>query len=191
MRRIHRHYLTRGPDGRVVVGRIEKLTDDGNGWMQLLSEQQSVCCSGCRRPIIDLSELRGTCDWCHTRGCCVHCLSQCQVCSRRLCGTCRMGFAGPPALTVCAVCHGRLTHRQAFHDQLAVQQTAFDRQIAQQRLLIQLEGLRLAADRLQLSANMQAARLGLNRPPPFWRRMVAWTLMGISKSFSYVCRFLR
>jgi hypothetical protein len=102
-----------------------------------------------------------------------------------------MGFAGPPALTVCALCHNRLTQRQTLQDELEMQQAAFDRQVAEQRLLIQMEGLRLAADRLHLSANMQAARLGLNRAPPLWRRMLALTFMGLGKGFRYVFQRFR
>src|SRR5688572_17322684 len=111
MRRVVRRYLTRDVNGRALAVQSERLTDDGLGAMHLSSERTAASCSGCQRPGLELSELRGVCDWCHARGCCVHCLSTCQVCSRKLCGCCRLGFVGPPPLTVCAVCLQRLTYR--------------------------------------------------------------------------------
>ena len=44
-----------------------------------------------------------------------------------------------------------------------MEQMAFDRYLAQQRLFIQTEGLRLNEERLQLMARIQAARLGPGR----------------------------
>ncbi len=163
MRRILRRYLTRDPAGRAISRRFERLTDDGAGNLRLNSEQTAQWCSGCRRPVVELSELRGLCDWCHSRGCCIHCVSECQVCSRQLCGRCRQGFGGPPAVTVCAVCRQRLIERQMLEDQQTMEQTAFDRYVAQQRLVIQAEGLRLNEQRLQLMARLQEARLGAGR----------------------------
>src|SRR5258706_11362599 len=142
MRRILRRYITRGPDGRPIAYQFERLTDDGEGRLRLNNERAARLCSGCRRPFVELSELRGLCDWCHSRECCVHCVSKCQVCSRRLCGSCRHGFGGPPVLTVCATCRQQLIERQAIQDQLEMEQTAFDRYVAQQRLYHQMESLR-------------------------------------------------
>jgi hypothetical protein len=140
--------------------------------------------------VLELSELRGVCDWCRFRECCVHCLSKCQVCSRRLCGACRHGFGGPPALTVCLACAERLFERQALEDQLAMQQTAFDRYVAQQRLHAQVEALRLAEERMHLMARFQEARLGMGR-----RTKLQWVmhLLGVTavktfKGIEYVVR---
>ena len=191
MRRIERRYLTRDRHGRPLAMRYERLTDDGLGNTRLVSEQRATRCSGCFRPIVDLSESRGLCDWCHKRECCVHCIATCQVCSRRLCGHCRLGFAGPPTLTVCAVCHHRLMYRQAVDDQLAMQQTAFDRQMAQQRLLNEIESLRLAADRLHFSNHFEAARLGLPPPPSLVRRVFGFTCRALGKVVEHATRSLR
>jgi len=164
MRRVIRRYVTRDPRGRPIFTRSERLTDDGAGHLHLNAEQIARWCSGCRRPVTELSELRGICDFCRRRECCVHCLSQCQVCSRRLCGHCRRGFAGNEALTVCAVCYDRLMDRQIMQDQLTLEQTTFDRYLAQQRLIQQVEALRQASERMQIMARFQDARLALDHP---------------------------
>ena len=145
--------------------------------MQLHTERRARLCSGCRRPFVELSELRGVCDACHARECCVHCVSKCQVCSRRLCGACRCGFGGPPMLTVCGVCHQHLMERQAIEDQLTSEQTEFDRHVAEQRLYYQLESLRLAEERMQLMARFQEARLGMGKRTMM---QIAFHLLGVT-----------
>lgn len=159
MRRIVRRNLVRDPAGRALSMRSERLTDDGRGSLQQTSEQTAAWCSGCRRPLTELSELRGVCDSCHTRECCVHCLSHCEVCSRRLCGHCRCGFAGPPPLTVCASCQEQLIHRQILQDQ----QTAFEQELARHRLFNQDQALRLNFERAEVAAQLQEARLNQGR----------------------------
>lgn len=161
MRRIVKRHLVRDPSGRALSVRSERVTDDGHGSVQFTSERTAGRCSGCRRPVADLSELRGVCDWCRSRGCCMHCLSQCQVCSRRLCGACRRGFAGPPALTVCAACQQRLAQRQFLRDR----QAAFEQELLRTRLFHEHEALRLNFERLHLTVQLQAARLGLKFSP--------------------------
>lgn len=174
MRRIVRRSLVRDPAGRALSMQSERLTDDGHGSVHHCSERTAGWCSGCRRPIEDLSQLRGLCDWCRTRGCCVHCLSQCQVCSRRLCGRCRRGFAGPPLVTVCTICQARLIHRQLLQDQ----QIAFEQELARHRLFNQDQALRLNFERTQLMAQLQAARLGLNRVWwPLWILRGVWSML--------------
>ena len=93
----------------------------------------------------------------------MHCVSACQVCSRRLCGYCRLGFVGERSLTVCGVCHRKLLQRQAVEDQALLEQNAFDRWLAHQRILHQAEMLRLNEERLRLAADAQAARFGTNK----------------------------
>lgn len=172
MRRIVRRNLVRDPAGRPLSVQSERLTDDGRGAVQQTTERTTRWCSGCHRPVAELAELRGICDWCHARECCVHCLSQCAVCSRRLCGKCRRGFAGPPTLTVCAVCQQRMIHRQILQDQ----QASFEQELARHRLFNQDQALRLNFERTNLMAQLQAARLGLNRVWwPIWViRKVSW-----------------
>jgi hypothetical protein len=82
-------------------------------------------------------------------------------------------------------------YRQAVDDQLAMQQTAFDRQMAQQRLLNDIESLRLAADRLHFANHFQAARLGLPPPPSLLRRIVGFAWRATTGIVSYVARSLR
>lgn len=171
MRRIVRRNLVRDASGRALSLQSERVTDDGMGSLQQTSETTAAWCSGCRRPVAELAELRGVCDWCRSRGCCTHCLSQCQMCSRRLCGQCRRGFAGPPTLTVCAVCQQRLVHRQLLQDQ----QVEFERELARRRLFQQDEALRLNYERLRLMAHFQAARLGLHSERwPIWLLRKSW-----------------
>ena len=187
MRHIFKRFLVRDPRGRALSTQSERLTDDGRGWLQLTSERTAEWCSGCRRPVTELSELRGICDGCHSRGCCVHCLSQCQVCSRRLCGHCRRGFAGPPALTVCATCQQRLVERQVLQDQ----QTAFEQELARHRLFNQDQALRLNFERTNLMAQLQAARLGLNKKPHLIMRVVGGVGWTLTKVVEHARRTLR
>jgi hypothetical protein len=172
VRRILRRYVTRDPAGRVVTSRSERLTDDGAGHLHLHSEQSARVCSGCNRLVIDVSELRGICDCCGRRECCSRCIASCQVCSRRLCGRCRRGFGGPPPLTVCPSCRRQLVERRWRQDQLTEEQVAFDRHMAQQRLINQVEALRLMSERMHIQARFEAVRLGLCRQSTFER--VLW-----------------
>ena len=71
-----------------------------------------------------------------------------------------------------------------------MEQTAFDRQVAQQRLLCQIEALRQAEERMQLTARFQEARLGMGK-----RTKMQWTmhLLGLTavktfKGLQYVVR---
>jgi hypothetical protein len=158
MRRIIRRELVRDWAGRPLSMQSERVTDDGAGALQQTSERTARFCSGCRRPVENLTEFRGVCDWCHTRGCCVHCVSHCQICSRRLCGHCRLGFAGPPSLTVCATCQHRMIGRQVLQDQ----QVEFEREMARYRMFQQDQALRFNYERTYLMARLQAARMGMN-----------------------------
>jgi hypothetical protein len=186
MRRIIRRNLIRDAAGRPLSVQSERLTDDGRGSLQQTSERTSQRCGGCSRPITDLDELRGTCDCCHTRGCCIHCVSHCEVCSRQLCGHCRRGFAGPPALTACAICQQRLLQRQELQDQ----HSAFEQEMARHRLFHQEEALRLNFEKARLAAEFQAARLGLNKVSwPIWvLQRLWWVLKAV---VCYVWRHLR
>ncbi|HYE20292.1 MAG TPA: hypothetical protein VEA69_17725 [Tepidisphaeraceae bacterium] len=166
--------------------RSERLTDDGRGALHQTAEQTAQWCRGCGRPVADVGELRGTCDWCGTGGCCVHCLARCEVCSRLLCGRCRCGFVGPPALTVCWNCQARLAHRQVLQDQ----QAAFENELARHRLFNQDQALRLNFERTHLSAELQAARLGLDKVWwPVWVLKVAGR--GVMKVVRYAWRAVR
>lgn len=182
MRRIVRQFLVRDPAGRTLSGQSERVTDDGKGLVRLTSERSAGWCSGCRRPVTELSELRGICDWCHTGGCCVHCLSQCQVCSRRLCGHCRRGFPGPPAITVCAICQQRLIQRQLLEDE----QSEFEREVTRHRMCHQDLSLKLMHERMQMTAKLQTDRLGLNKTTLLGHILhgVRWTAVAL---FKVVC----
>lgn len=186
MRRIIKRFLVRDPRGRELSLQSERLTDDGRGWLQVTSERTAGWCPGCRRPVTELSELRGLCDACHRHGCCIHCVSRCEVCDRQLCGQCRRGFAGPPPRTVCAVCQPRLIERQILLDR----QTAFEQELARHRLFNQDEALRLNFEKMHLMAQFQAAKLGLNRKTPLMRVVngVRWT---VSKVVDHARRTLQ
>jgi hypothetical protein len=190
MRRILRRYVTRDSAGRPISVQSERLTDDGAGRLQLNNERTARMCSGCRRPVIELSELRGLCHVCGARECCLHCASRCQVCARQLCGGCRRGFAGPPPLTICAPCRQRLIERQVRQDDLDSEQTAFDRYVAQHRLYYQVEALRLAEERMRIMAQFQEARLNMGRRTKLqWvMHLLGLTVITVFKGFQYVVR---
>jgi hypothetical protein len=183
MRRIVKRFLIRDPAGRPLIQQSERVTDDGGGNLQSTSERTASFCTGCRRPITDLAERRGLCDGCRDHECCVHCLSQCHICSRRLCGQCRRGFAGPPAVTVCENCRQRLMQRQL----LADRQSEFEQAVIRHRMYCQEQALRLDEQRLQLAAQLQVFRLGLNKRTRLQRvlHVVGWFFKLLAKALRY------
>lgn len=158
MPRILRRFLSMNSAGHPVVARGERLTDDGRGHMSLTSYRTFRSCPGCNRPIEDVSDLRGRCDYCRQRGCCTHCETRCQACSRRLCVACRRGFAGRTTATVCPICLVRLQRRQAFEDKVRLQDASFCQRLARER-----EWLRRQALRVQARKARRAAAQGLMR----------------------------
>ena len=161
MTQILRRQLTRSPNGQVFTHDTERLTDDGRGHVHHTTHRTAVRCTGCGALASGTEHLRGRCDYCRTRGTCTHCLASCQVCSRRLCGACRRGFAGPPPMTVCQICLAKLIRRQAFEDQWRLRQAAVQHQMLQQRERARLDAMRLQAARMQTMAHLHAARMRL------------------------------
>ena len=158
MRLILRRTQTRDPRGRTLASQSERLTDDGNGRVQVTETTSAVWCPGCRRPVTNLSELHGRCDHCRVAALCVQCEVRCQACSRRLCGRCRRGFVGARAMTVCPVCLPRLFARQAYLDRLALRQQALQRASLQHRDWIRLQQLRLHLAQYRTNAQLAASR---------------------------------
>jgi hypothetical protein len=74
---------------------------------------------------------------------------------------------------VCARCQARLVHRQVLQDQ----QTAFEQELARHRLFNQDQALRLNFERAQLAAELQAAKLGLNKV--WWP---IWLIRGVGSA---------
>jgi len=68
--------------------------------------------------------------------------------------------------------------RQSMQDQLNLEQTHFDRELARHRLFHQQQALHLQAERTRLMAELQAARLGTKKKPVFLWIFdgVRWTL---------------
>jgi len=159
MRKIVKRYQTVDPRGRVLARNTERLADDGYGRVSLATRTVAARCSGCGRFIGDLSELRGYCDYCRRRACCIQCETRCQVCSRRLCVGCRRGFVGQAAMTVCPICLFRLRRRQAFLDRYTLEKAAFERRMFVQRERAHLQTLYLQAERMRIMAQLQAARM--------------------------------
>jgi hypothetical protein len=75
-------------------------------------------------------------------------------------------------------------------DQLSEEQTAFDRYVAQQRLSIQAEGLRLNAERMEFMARLQEARLGLGRRSKLQGALhfLGLAVLKVLKGIQYVIR---
>jgi len=159
MRKILKRFLTRDRAGRTLSNETERLTDTGNGVLNLTTSRTATYCPGCRRPVSDVNDHRGRCDYCRSRSLCVQCEVRCQACSRRLCGYCRRGFAGQAPVTVCPTCLVHLRRRQAFQDRLILQRAAYDRRMIRQRETARLQGLQLQAARFRTMAQLQASRL--------------------------------
>jgi hypothetical protein len=83
-----------------------------------------------------------------------------------------------------------LITREAIEDQLTMEQTEFDRHIAQQRLVYQFEALRLAEGRLQQAARFQEARLGIGRRTKLqWAmHLLGLIVVNLFKGLKYVIR---
>jgi hypothetical protein len=204
MQHIDKASITRDPSGRTIAEQSEHLSDDGQGNVRVVSQRSTARCGGCRRVVADFTELRGVCDWCRMRGCCVHCISQCRICSRRLCGHCRCGFAAPAtALTVCPVCQHRLTlrqgqqdrqmmRRQAWLDRLAMERLAFERELACRRQSNETQALRLRAQGLCWATQLQTARLRLGAGlPPFPLPPKSLPRRIMEKVIDYAARIVR
>jgi hypothetical protein len=80
--------------------------------------------------------------------------------------------------------------RQALQDELAMQQTTFDRHVAQQRLHYQVATLRLAEERMQLMARFQEAKLGMGKKTKLqWAmHLLGVTAVQTFKGIQYVVR---
>lgn len=140
----------------------ERFQDNGSGRVIHSAHRTLIRCQGCHHLVEEVSDLRGRCDYCRTRGCCIHCETRCQGCSRRLCWACRRGFAGQTLMTLCPVCLVKVQRRQAFLDYEMRRQAIFQRRILAQRELARIQGLRAQNSRTRAMGFLQAARLRMN-----------------------------
>ena len=147
MKQILKRSVTRDAMGRALSSRSKRLTDDGRGRIHVTESAAALRCSGCRRPLSELTQISGQCDVCARRGTCERCEVQCRACSRRLCGQCRRGFSGPPPLTVCPICLPRLNARQFHIDRIRHEQLMHERRRLAQRERLAIQSLRLHAAR--------------------------------------------
>jgi hypothetical protein len=159
MAKVLKRFLVTDRFGRPVLSNSERLTDNGRGRTSLTNRRVAIWCQSCHRPVTDLAELRGKCDYCRLRKCCSRCEAVCAGCSRRLCGYCRRGFVGNRVFTVCPICLVRLRQRQLFQDQILMRKLALHSQILRQRERTRIEALRLQAARARMTGQLQAARL--------------------------------
>ena len=162
MAKIFKRFLITDRLGRVVSSNSERLNDDGRGRTSLTNRRVAIWCQSCHRPVMDVAELRGKCDYCRLRKCCSRCETACRICSRRLCGYCRRGFVGNTVSTVCPICLVRMRQRQMFQDQILMRKFALQSQIMRQRERTRIEALRLQAARARMIGRLQAARLSNN-----------------------------
>ena len=159
MAKILKRFLVTDRLGRVVSSNSERLNDDGRGRVNFTNRRVVLWCPSCHRPITDVAELHGNCDYCRVRKCCSRCETACRICSRRLCGSCRRGFVGDNVFTVCPICLVRLRQRQMFKDQILMRKFALQSQILRQRERTRMEALRLQAARARMMGQLHAARL--------------------------------
>ena len=166
MARIIRNSITHDPSGRPLLGSTHRLIDDGRGNIVSYRTRRSIPCPNCRRQITGLDQARGLCNWCGLRHTCDHCDAICKVCSRRLCGSCRRGFAGDRGLiTVCPHCLKKLLRRQVRNDHLNQQQAElrmrhFVQQEHARRTALYIQAARFRANQ-RLAARREANRMRL------------------------------
>lgn len=156
--RILKRYFTTDGSGRIIASNTERLTEDGGGNVHLTSRHTALRCSGCLRPLTDVSQARGRCDYCGIRGCCTECIVKCQACSRRLCGRCRRSFVGNTTNTVCPTCAVKLQRRQVYIDRVNTQKLHLQYRMQLRREQTRLDALRLQAMRMRQSAQLAAIR---------------------------------
>ena len=166
MARIRRSSVTHDRQGRPIIGVTQHLSDDGRGNITSYKRHHSIPCSNCHRQITELSQVRGKCQWCGKKHTCDLCDAVCQCCSRRLCGSCRSGFAGDGRLiTVCPRCLKVLQQRQAEKDRMAREQAQLRKQQAYQQMCAKRAALRIQAAKLKahlaLAARREANRMRL------------------------------
>ncbi len=189
MRKVMKRFLTVDRTGHVLSSSTENLADDGRGRLSVTARRSATRCPSCHRPVTDVEQLRGRCDYCRLRRCCNHCETRCRVCSRLLCGHCRRGFVGQTLATVCPICLSRLWRRQAFQDQLFIRKALFERQMHRQRELTRLQALNLQAARIRVMAQLQAARLRATGQMAMIREMNRLKL-ALAKTHRYGQRYL-
>lgn len=159
MRNIIKRRIIVDASGRTIHGNSERLTDNGNDRLHYTQRQVAIWCPNCRRPIINVAELTGRCDYCGIRGCCTHCQVRCHVCNRRLCGHCRRGFVGSRVFTVCPICLVKLKQRQYLEDQMMVRKAAMEAWALRQRQINYIHAMRLQAARSRMTGQIQASRI--------------------------------
>jgi hypothetical protein len=159
MRNIFKRRIIVDPTGHTMHGNSERLTDNGRNRLNYTQRQQAIWCPNCRRPITDISELTGRCDYCRMRTCCERCQTYCRICTRRLCGNCRRGFVGSRIFTVCPVCLVKLQQRQYLEDQMLARKVAIENWSLRQRQINYVNSLRLQAERARMIGQIQASRI--------------------------------
>ena len=159
MRNIFKRRIIVDRTGRTIHGNSERLIDNGRDRLHYTHRQAAIWCPSCGRPITDVSERTGLCDYCRIRTCCAHCETHCQVCARRLCGNCRRGFVGSRIITVCPICLVRLRQRQYFEDQMLVRRASIQNWALRQQQINHINALRLQAARSRMMGQIQASRI--------------------------------
>lgn len=159
MRNIFKRRLIVDATGRTIHGNSERLTDNGGNRLHYTQRQVAIWCPNCRRPITNVAELTGRCDYCGTRSCCTHCEVHCHVCNRRLCGNCKRGFVGSQTFTVCQICLVKLKQRQYIEDQMLMRKAALENWAIRQRQINYIHALRLQAARSRMMGQIQASRI--------------------------------
>lgn len=158
MKKILKQFLITSPSGEVLNRNTEHLIDNGQGRLNYTTRSTAVSCPNCRRPVTDISKLRGQCDICRTQTCCENCETKCRVCSRRLCGHCRRGFVGQSSvITVCPICLNYLRQRQAFNDQLLIHKIRDQHQLMRQHEAEKTRALQLQAAAMRSRRQIQIA----------------------------------
>ena len=159
MRNLVKRRIIVDPTGRIIHGNSERLSDNGNDRLYYTHRQEALWCPNCKRPITNIDELTGRCDYCGTQSCCTACQTHCHVCNRRLCGRCRRGFVGSHHYTVCPSCLAKLLHRQYIEDQMLARKATYELWAIRQRQLNYIRALRLQAARARMAGQIQASRI--------------------------------
>src|SRR5688572_27742828 len=159
MRQIVKRDVLRDMHGQVLLTGGELLTDDGQGNVFVTNRRTAVWCPSCTRPLTDVAELRGRCEWCRRgRNTCLACWSRCGLCSRGMGGCCARGFSGKTSGSVCPGCLQGLQQRRAYEDAVATRRAGDQMRLLQQRERLRQRALLLQAQRFRTMTRLAILR---------------------------------
>jgi len=126
MKKIVKRFLKKDSQGKELYELVEEVLDDDSDNINYNKELRIATCETCSRPIENINEIRGYCEYCGNESrLCIHCASLCKVCGRTICPRCKRGFNKD--LTCCPDCYEILLLLKITEDRRAQEKIDFER----------------------------------------------------------------